>query len=135
MKNKTIIFLIIFNSVIFNQEIIGENLYLDDLINFLQDNYKTTSVLSYNNARDVLYSQIDANDDGAVYGIYTNYVVQLNPNEDPSTYLYENGINCEHVWPQSMYSGTSPMKQDMHQKIHFQKEDFQLVRLPILYFY
>ena len=114
MKYKTILILLIFNFSIFSQEIIGEGLHSSELIEFLQQNYQTSSVLSYNNARDVLYSQIDANDDGAVYGIYTNYVVQLNPNEDPSTYLYENGMDCEHVWPQSMYSGTSPMKSDMH---------------------
>ena len=33
---------------------------------------------------------------------------------DPSTYLDENGINCEHVWPNSMYEGEEPLKSDMH---------------------
>ena len=113
MNYKTIFILTFCNSFLFNQEIIGEGLYTDELINYLNQNYKTNSVLSYNNARDVLYSEVD-NNDGSVYGIYTNYSVVLDPSADPSTHLYENGIDCEHLWPQSMYEGSSPMKSDMH---------------------
>ena len=29
-------------------------------------------------------------------------------------HLYENGINCEHIWPQSLYEGGEPLKSDMH---------------------
>ena len=113
MKSKTIIILTFFNSLIYSQDQIGEGLHTDDLINYLYNNYKTNIVLSYNNARDTLYSKIDINQN-YVYGIYTNYSVILNPNEDPSTYLYENGIDCEHIWPQSLYEGTQPMKSDLH---------------------
>jgi hypothetical protein len=70
-------------------------------------------VLSYNNARDVLYSEVDKIN-GEVKAVYTNYAVQLPTDVDPSTHLYENGIDCEHVWPQSLYEGTAPMKSDMH---------------------
>jgi hypothetical protein len=46
--------------------------------------------------------------------VYTNYSVTLPDGPDPSAYLYENGINCEHVWPQSMGAGDEPQKSDMH---------------------
>jgi len=113
MNYKTIFILIFCNSFLFNQEIIGEGLYTNELIDYLNQNYKTNSVLSYGNARDILYSEVD-NNNGNVYGVYTNYSVTLDPQADPSTHLYENGMDCEHLWPQSMYEGTSPMKSDMH---------------------
>ena len=113
MKHNYKYFIIIF-SMLISQETIGPNLYNENLINFLQNNYQTSTTLSYNNARDVLYSEIDIDNNNKVYCIYTNYNVTLPSNVDPSTYLYENGMNCEHIWPQSMYEGTSPMKSDMH---------------------
>jgi len=62
-----------------------------------------------------MYLEIDRKDDGSVYGIYTNYSVFLpESGVDPSTHLYENGINCEHIWPQSLYEGGEPLKSDMH---------------------
>jgi hypothetical protein len=112
MKNKLIYTLFI--SLLFMQDDIGSGLHSSDLINFLQNNYKTNSTLTYNDARDILYSTIDIDNNNRVYCIYTNYFVTLPTNVDPSTYLYENGMNCEHLWPQSMYEGSSPMKSDMH---------------------
>jgi len=101
-------------SIPLGQDVIGEGLYEDELINFLRDNYKTSTTLSYNDGRDTMYLQIDRID-GQVKGVYTNYAVDLPATGvDPSTYLYENGINCEHVWPQSMYEGSCPMKCDLH---------------------
>tara|TARA_Y100000590_G_C15639484_1_gene984379 strand:+ start:225 stop:1172 length:948 start_codon:yes stop_codon:yes gene_type:complete len=100
----------------FCQEQIGIGLYENELINYLQNNYKTTYTLSYDNARDVLYSQIDNNENNDVFCIYTNYYVTLPNNVDPSTYLYENDMNCEHLWPQSMFEVLSQnlMVSDMH---------------------
>ncbi len=112
---RTFILLVLTNllSFLFSQTIIGDGLVEDGLIDYLHNNYKTSSTLGYNSARDILYSEIDKID-GKVYGIYTNYYTELPDGVDPSSYLYENGMNCEHVWPQSMYSGSSPMKSDMH---------------------
>ena len=112
--NKYFIYILIFFTPLFSQEVIGEGLNGEDLINYLQNNYTTNSVLSYNNARDILYSEIDKQPNDNVYCIYTNYSTYLPTNVDPSTHLYENGMDCEHVWPQSMYEGGSPMKSDMH---------------------
>ena len=115
MKQYLIYIFAFINIHLFSQDIIGENLFESDLINYLQDNYKTPSVLSYNNARDILYGEIEApQNNNAVKGIYTNYEVTLPSGVDPSSWLYDNGIDCEHVWPQSMYEGSSPMKSDMH---------------------
>ena len=113
MKSKWII-LFFLGSISFGQDLIGEGLYEDELIDFLQQNYKTSTTLGYTNARDTLYLNIDRID-GQVKGVYTNYTVALpNTGVYPSTHLYENGINCEHVFPSSMYGGEEPMKSDMH---------------------
>ena len=112
MKNKIIIILLLI-SISFGQDLIGEGLYGEELIQFLRGNYQTSTTLGYTYARDVLYLQIDCKD-GEVRGVYTNYSVELPLGVDPSTHLYENGMNCEHVWPQSMYEGEDPMKSDMH---------------------
>ena len=113
MLNKWII-LFLLGSISFGQDFIGEGLYEDELIDFLQENYKTSTTLGYTNARDTLYLNIDRID-GQVKGVYTNYAVDLPATGvDPSTHLYENGINCEHVWPRSMYEGEEPLKSDMH---------------------
>ena len=106
--------LLLLISFSFGQDIIGEGLHGEELIDFLQENYKTSTTLGYTNARDTLYLRIDRIE-GQVKGIYTNYSVNLpEAGVDPSTHLYENGINCEHVWPRSMYEGEEPMKSDMH---------------------
>ena len=113
MKNKVLYITFLLFSLIFSQELIAPQLHSMDLINYLKDNYKTSNVLGYSNARDILYAEID-NNNGSVYGIYTNYSVVLDPNEDPSVHLYENGMNCEHLWPQSLGAGQDPAKSDMH---------------------
>ena len=105
--------LIIFASFSMSQDIIGEGLYGQELIDFLIDNYKTSNVLSYNSARDAMYGYID-NDNGTVSCIYTEYSVDDVPNTNPRPIVHEGGIDCEHVWPQSMYEGTQPMKSDIH---------------------
>jgi len=110
---KNIIYIILFYSTALSQDVIGENLYLNNLIEFIQENYTTNNVLSYNSARDVLYGNID-NENGSVSCIYTNFTVNNVPVNDPRPIVYNGGIDCEHIWPQSLYFGSSPMKSDMH---------------------
>ena len=106
--------LVLLGSITLGQDIIGDGLYEDDLIDFLQENYMTSTTLGYTDARDTMYLRIDLID-GQVKGVYTNYAIDLpESGVDPSTHLYENGINCEHVWPQSLYAGGEPIKSDMH---------------------
>ena len=106
------IYLLIFLTPLLSQEEIAPTLHGEELFDYIQDNYTTTSVQSYDSARDILYGEID-NINGYVYCVYTDFSVQLN-GSDPSEHLYENGMNCEHLWPQSLYEGSSPMKSDMH---------------------
>ena len=102
-------------NIIFCQDIIAPDLNSNELLEHLNLNYKTNNVLSYSSARDVLYGDIEApSNNGIVNGIYTNYGVTLPSNVDPSSHLYDNGLDCEHLWPQSMGAGQSPMKSDMH---------------------
>lgn len=97
----------------FGQEIIGEGLQGQELIQYLTNNYKTSDVLSYNSARDAMYGYID-NENGTVKCIYTEFSVNNVPSNNPRPYIHENGLNCEHLWPQSLGAGNSPMKSDLH---------------------
>lgn len=89
--------------------------YGQDLIDAVRSSYSPNQTLGYGPARDILYSQID-NVGNDLYGIYTNFKVTLNPNDDPSQSAYQNGqgINAEHVYPQSKGAGNEPMRSDMH---------------------
>ena len=95
-------------------EIIGEGLYGDQLFNYLNNNYQASNTLGYNNARDIMYSLIDIKDGNQLTGVYSGYTITLDLSADPSTNAYEQGINCEHTWPQSLGAGSEPMKSDMH---------------------
>ena len=96
------------------QEVIAPGVTKNNLFNFLNANYKTSTTLGYNNARDIMYSLIDIEQDNILKGIYTNYSITLNIDLDPSTNAYDQGLNCEHSWPQSMGAGQEPQKSDMH---------------------
>ena len=114
MNIKYIRYIIVLTtSLMFGRDTIGEGLYEDELINYLRDNYKTSYTLNYDDARDAMYSDYD-NISGVVSGVYTNFSVNNVPYNDPRPTVHNGGLNCEHVWPQSMYSGTSPMKSDLH---------------------
>ena len=107
-------FIILFSiSQLISQEIIGEGLSEQNLINYLVNNYKTSNVLSYNGARDVMYGYID-NDNGSVKCIYTEFSVDNVPTNNPRPIVHDGGLNCEHLWPQSMGASSSPMKSDIH---------------------
>ena len=45
--------------LIWSQESIAEGMSGDALVNYLQTNYKTSSTLGYNTARDILYLDIE----------------------------------------------------------------------------
>ena len=70
---------------IFSQEIIGEGLSGQPLINYLESNYKTSSTLGYDHARDTLYLRIER-DNGEIKGVYSNYTTSLPDGIDPSGY-------------------------------------------------
>ena len=113
MKN-IIIFIFITHNLIKAQSIIGPSNTRTNLFNFLINNYKTSNTLSYNNARDVMYSIIDLRNDNTLKGIYTNYTITIDPSQDPRPQTNALNMNCEHSWPQSMGASGSPQKSDMH---------------------
>lgn len=75
---------------------------LDDeaLRQALVDNYKTSTVLTYSEARDTFMKNIDAVDN-VLECVYTGYKITLSPNEDPTTEAFDKGINTEHTYPRS----------------------------------
>ena len=97
-----------------SQTIIGPGLTKDALFTYLSTNYKTSSTLGYSQARDIMYSIIDIQENNVLSGIYTGYSIVLDLTQDPSTNAYEQDINCEHSWPQSMGASSEPQKSDLH---------------------
>ncbi|MEA5508732.1 endonuclease [Crocosphaera sp. UHCC 0190] len=85
----------------------------ETLLNQVIEDYTPDKTLSYDRARDIMYSQID-NDNGVVTGVYTNYQIALDPDEDPSKDAGKKDINAEHVWPQSRGAEKEPARSDLH---------------------
>ncbi|NIA22586.1 MAG: T9SS type A sorting domain-containing protein [Proteobacteria bacterium] len=113
---KNIVFIVLFSLFVFfilKSDPIAPSLTGDNLITYLVDNYKPAYTLGYNTARDTLYGVIDKHKD-SLTGIYSGYTIYMQPGQDPSTWAYDNGIDCEHVWPKSMGAGYEPAKSDMH---------------------
>ena len=112
---QTIFFCLIFANIGLSQNIFEPCKYGQPLIDAIQNTYSPNQTMGYNNGRDTLYSKIDAvgND---LFCIYSNFKITLNPNQDPSQSAYQNGngINAEHVYPQSKGAGSEPMKSDLH---------------------
>lgn len=109
-----ITYLFLLPQLLLAQEVIGEGLYGSSLFSYINSNYQVNSTLGYNNARDVMYSEIDLKPGNQLTGVYSGYTITLDLSQDPSTNAYEQGINCEHTWPQSLGAGDEPMKSDMH---------------------
>jgi len=112
--NKKITLAILLLQLSFPQDVIGEGMFGDQLFNYLKNNYEVSSTLGYNNARDIMYSEIDIKPGNQLTGVYSGFTITLDLSQDPSTDAYEKGINCEHTWPQSYGASSEPMKSDMH---------------------
>lgn len=75
--------------------------------------YAPRRSLGYDKGRDYLYSVID-NRDGILTGAYTGYEVRVSPTSSkPRQDAYGQGINAEHVWPQSK-GAKGAAKSDLH---------------------
>lgn len=111
---------ILVHSILFaNNSVLAEPLFPGDsgqpLLQEVALEFRPSSTLSYKNARDLMYSNLD-NEGGKVSGIYTNFQVSVDsdsrtPRQD--AYLSGRGINAEHVWPQSK-GATGQAKSDLH---------------------
>ena len=111
---KLILFIWLLSGDLFSQTIIGSGLTKENLFNYLSANYKTSTTLGYNQARDVMYSIIDLEDDNTLKGIYTNYTITIDPSQDPRPQTNALNMNCEHSWPQSMGASSDLPKSDLH---------------------
>lgn len=87
-------------------------MYGDSLIDSIIKYYKSYSNQGYDDGRDIMYGEID-NHSNYLTCVYTGYEIYMDPGQDPSSYAYSNGINCEHTWPQSM-GATGIAKGDLH---------------------
>ena len=79
----------------------------------IEADYAPAQTLGYNAARDVLY-QREQDTYGQVCGVYTRFCITLTPGADPSTDAYNQGVNAEHTWPQSLGASAEPAKSDLH---------------------
>lgn len=95
---------------------IGGDLTGEPLLEYLRANYTPSSTLGYNIARDRMYTILD-NHDGVVVCLYTYFEVEVDPDSStPRADAYDNanGINAEHLWPQSKGAGSEPARSDLH---------------------
>lgn len=101
----------------YNHQFIHENLSGDELLNTLRTEYTATNVLTYSEARDILFSEIRSESD-SLSGIYTDMTLYLDPTQDPTQAVFlngvDNGINTEHCYPRSKGAADGNGKSDMH---------------------
>jgi hypothetical protein len=84
------------------------------LLDSLRVNYRPVVALSYNAARDVMYTLID-NHGGIITAVYTGFQAQVDPQStSPRADAFSRGINAEHTWPQSLGAEGFPAESDMH---------------------
>ncbi|MDP8220066.1 MAG: endonuclease [Candidatus Stygibacter frigidus] len=114
MKKYIITLVLLASLAVLFADVIAPGLHEEALWDYLTDNYKTSTTLGYDDARDVLYGEIDSQTDNQLSCIYTNYTITLDPDLDPSTNAFDQGVNCEHTWPQSFGADQEPQRSDMH---------------------
>jgi endonuclease I len=90
----------------------------NELIDSVASHYRPGTVLDYANSRDTLYSKVLAIDDDSVRCIYSGHTLYLDPTQDPTQYVYQNGgsngMNAEHAYPQSKGAADGNARSDMH---------------------
>ncbi|RMG88444.1 MAG: endonuclease I [Bacteroidetes bacterium] len=83
-----------------------------ELLDKLVETYKPVLNLTQGMARDTLFAKIDNHNDSLTC-VYTGFTIYLNPNDDPTQAAFDQGINTEHSYPQSM-GATGQARGDMH---------------------
>lgn len=87
-------------------EEIGIGLSRQELIEHIRSHYRPTVSLTYREAREAMFGDID-NRDGKVRCVYTGVEIATNGIPDSSV------MNTEHTWPQSKFHERRPMKADL----------------------
>jgi len=86
----------------------GQSL-LDELVT----QFKPVNIYNYGMARDTLFANIYSFND-SLSGVYSGYTIFLDPNLDPTTTAFQNGINTEHTYPRSLGAEDGNARSDMH---------------------
>ena len=84
-----------------------------DLLQALQQDYTPRGQLDYSTARDSMFLHV-WRDSGRVACQYTGFSVDLPDGVDPSTHLFDQGINTEHLYPRSKGADFGNALADMH---------------------
>jgi endonuclease I len=98
------------------QQIIFEGLTGNQLLDSLAVHYYPNTVLSYNNARDEMFSYI-YNEDGVVFCLYTGDTILIaegEPNPRTIANNHSPNWNTEHLYPQSKGADSGFANSDMH---------------------
>lgn len=69
--------------------------------------------ISYSAARPLIYRYVEPVNQ-QICGFYDNYCISVPFGSDGNAAATGNGMNMEHIWPQSMGAGSDPMQSDMH---------------------
>ena len=108
-----VVFLLFLNTLYSQDGTIFPDTYGEELILDLQSAYKPATVQSYDNARDIMFGEIDNHNDN-VTCVYTGLTIYIDPTADPSSDAYNKDMNTEHTWPQSMGADVGNAHSDMH---------------------
>lgn len=92
---------------------ISPDLFGASLLSQLKQDFLTPTVLSYDEARDRMFGEIDRRLDGTVVGVYSSFTVSIPDGVDPSTSAFNQSMNTEHTWPQSK-GASGNARADLH---------------------
>jgi endonuclease I len=82
------------------------------LLDTLQQLYKPSVVLSYEQAKDATWTI--NRQDGQIFGVYSDISFEYDTNADPSSDADANFFNVEHAWCQSWGADDGPPRSDLH---------------------
>jgi len=101
----------------FDHEPVLPELSGNELLQNLVIDYKPSTTLSLSRARDTLFRVVWGEND-SLHCVYTDYARYMDPNEDPTQTVFNNGaangINTEHSYPRSKGAGSGNAEADMH---------------------
>ena len=95
------------------QEELFPGLSGNSLLVALQSNYSATGQLDYGIARDTMFLNVWRKD-GKLACEYTDFKVNLPDGVDPTEFVFDQGINTEHLYPRSKGAGSGNGLADMH---------------------
>ncbi len=95
------------------QEILFPGLRGDSLLTELKKYYTPKSILSYDQARIKLYSEVFLQND-SIECFYSGYKIPVQAGTNILSWTAKYGIQTEHLYPRSLGSATLPALSDLH---------------------